>query len=193
MAEKTGYGNEVDKGAVGQLSPIPFTLGILAVASAMSKLAAQLGDPLREGGFNQAVVSGVVSPGQVGGPPGSNMGAPEGFVAGLGGLSASGLADLSSVVGGLPHDLAQAIGRNDPDAVLVVEGWTRTNRRRARWFGGKEPAPGSDDTGIMPAATALGGHLEDFDQDPLDHALALPRGKRRRGREDDAGRPARYG
>jgi hypothetical protein len=173
--------------------PIPFTLGISAVPLSMSKLVAQLGDPLREGGFNQAVVSGVLSPRQIGGPPGLNMGAPEGFVAGLGGLSSSGLADLSSAVGGLPHDLAQAIGRNDPDTVLVVDDWTRTNGRGARWFGGKEPAPGSGDTGVMPAATALGGHLEDFDQDPLDHALALPRGKNRRGREDDAGRPARYG
>ena len=50
-----------------------------------------------------------------------------------------------------------------------------------------------DDARIMPAAAALGGHRDDLDQDDLSHAPTLARGKKRRGREDDAGRPARHG
>src|SRR3954470_21129481 len=110
---------------------------------------------------------------------------PEGLAAGL-----RRLADRGSGWFATSRRGGDRFGRRD-DVLVVAQG--RGGAGSGTAFGGKVAHLALDDARIVPAPAALSRDGEDLDQDPLNHALALPRGKRRRGREDDAGPPARYG
>src|SRR3954468_23029067 len=124
--------------------------------------------------------------------PGLNMSLPEGLTAGLRGLCLAGRRNRSLAT--RHRSRGDRFGRRNNDDVLVIAqtpGWGGTGGGPA--FGREVAHLALDDARVVPAPAALGRFGEDLDQDPLNHALALPRGKRRRGRGDDAGPPAPRG
>src|SRR3954467_11127279 len=120
------------------------------------------------------------------------MSLPEGLTAGLRGLCLAGRRNRSLAT--RHRSRGDRFGRRNNDDVLVIAqtpGWGGTGGGPA--FGREVAHLALDDSRVVPAPAALGGFGDELHQDPLIHALALPRGKRRRGREDDAGPPAPCG
>src|SRR3954468_4922377 len=160
----------------------------------MTEGLAQAGDGRVEGLRFQVVLLAVDGAPQTAGPPRLNL--PEGLVIGLRGLAGGGSGSLAA-----SHRGGDRLGRRDDDDVLVVaQALGRGSAGGGPAFGREVAHLAFDDARIVPAATALGGHRGDLDQDQFSHASALARGTRRaapaktrRGREGDAGPPARYG
>src|SRR5688572_9811558 len=120
------------------------------------------------------------------------MSLPEGLTAGLRGLCLAGRRNRSLAT--RHRSRGDRFGRRDNDDVLIIAqtpGWGGTGGGTA--FGREVAHLALDDARIVPAAAAFGGHRDDLDQDELSHAPTLARGKKRREREDDAGRPAPHG
>src|SRR4051812_29326872 len=84
-------------------------------------------------------------------------------------------------------------GCDDPNVVAIVEALGGWRTRCGAGLGWEAAHLALDHARVVPTAAALGGQGEDFEQDRLMHAAALPRGKRPHGRANAGGRCARRG